>query len=403
MLIRHASLNGQVGKDKDVNAAKAKLKQAVEKMGDGEIDAERARRTFGRFEINRSGRISGSSVVIWMQPPLTHLLVSLPESTSQANEGWTIYDAKTDQTFACHLGRTSESANDLIESKVESVEDDLFQTVRSIKTKFDRKHGAPVQITSVAVQGFGVKGRETQTVELVEIKSHSLEWNTVCANEVAECFSVIDEFRRIYDSRDLKSKPLEKELTNCCAKLKQLSESLRTNELKMAMRDQLMEWKSELESKVKEVELRDQMIGTSSPDWQTTDLAGNAYSLRDLRGKVIVLDFWYRGCGWCIRSMPQVNAVSKQFKDEQVAVCGMNIRDTLDVARPVIERLKLEYPQLKAGKISEQYKIQGFPTLVILDQQGLIRDVHVGYSPTLKDDVVRSVESLMKAKPVSAR
>ena len=77
----------------------------------------------------------------------------------------------------------------------------------------------------------------------------------------------------------------------------------------------------------------------------------------------------------------------------------MNKHDTLEVAMPVIERLKLEYPQLKAEKICEQYKIQGFPTLVILDQQGIIRDVHVGYSPTLKDDVIRSVEVLMKAKP----
>ena len=93
-----------------------------------------------------------------------------------------------------------------------------------------------MQITSEAVQGYGVKGRETQTVELVEIKSHSLEWNAVCASEAAECFSVIDEFRRISDSRDLKSKQLEKELTNCCIKLEQLSETLRTDELKMAMR-----------------------------------------------------------------------------------------------------------------------------------------------------------------------
>ena len=334
-----------------------------------------------------------------MQPPLTHLLASLPETTTQANEGWIIKDPKTDQTFTCHLLRTPESANDLIESKVESLEDDLFQTIRSITTKFDRKRGVPVQITSEAVQGYGVKGRETQTVELVEIKTHSLEWNAVCASEAAGCFSVIDEFRRISDSRDLKSKQLEKELKNCCVKLERLTETLRTDELKVAMRDQSMELKSELESKVKEVEQRDQMIGTSSPDWQTTDLAGKEYSLKDLRGKVVVLDFWYRGCGWCIRSMPQVNAVSKWFKHEQVAVFGMNIRDTLDIATPVIERLKLEYPQLKAKKISEQYKIQGFPTLVILDQQGIIRDVHVGYSQNLKDDVIRSVEVLTKARP----
>jgi thiol-disulfide isomerase/thioredoxin len=399
VLIRHASVSGRVGKDKDADAAKAELKRAAETLGDGKNEAGRVQRTFGRFEINRNGRISGSSVPVWISPPLTHLLTSLPETISQASAGWDLKDRSTDQTFTCHYTRTPESANDVIESKVESVEDDLFQTVRSITTKFDRKRGVPVQITSEAIQGYGVKGRETQTVELVEIKSHSLEWNDVCATESARCFSVIDDFRQIYDSHDLKSKRMVEGLKNCCVRLEQLGETLRTDELKKAMKDQSIQLKSEMESKVKEVEQRDEMIGTPSPDWRTTDLAGKEYSSKDLRGKVIVLDFWYRGCGWCIRAMPQVNAVSKHFKDEQVVVFGMNKHDTLEVATPVIERLKLEYPQLKAEKICEQYKIRGFPTLVILDQQGLIRDVHVGYSPTLKDDVIRSVELLMKAKP----
>lgn len=41
----------------------------------------------------------------------------------------------------------------------------------------------------------------------------------------------------------------------------------------------------------------------------------------------------------------------------------------------------------------------GFPTLVVIDQEGVVRDVHVGYSPTLKEEVVQSVERLLKAKP----
>ena len=51
---------------------------------------------------------------------------------------------------------------------------------------------------------------------------------------------------------------------------------------------------------------------------------------------------------------------------------------------------------LKATGLPEKYSVRGFPTLVILDQEGVIRDVHVGYSPTLKKDVVESVEKLLK-------
>ena len=140
------------------------------------------------------------------------------------------------------------------------------------------------------------------------------------------------------------------------------------------------------------------MIGGPALNWETTDLAGKDFTLKELRGKVVILDFWYRGCGWCIKAMPQINEVASHFKNEQVAVLGMNPHDTLEVASPVIKKLKLTYPSLKAEEITKDYKILGFPTLLILDQEGVIRDVHVGYSPTLKEEVIRSVESIMQAK-----
>lgn len=46
----------------------------------------------------------------------------------------------------------------------------------------------------------------------------------------------------------------------------------------------------------------------------------------------------------------------------------------------------------------EKYKVQAFPTLVVIDQEGVIRYVHVGYSDTLKEEVVKSVEELLKVK-----
>ena len=62
VLIRHASLSGRVGKDKDANAAKAKLKQAVEKLGDGENEAGGRG---GRSESSRSIETAASAVHPW--------------------------------------------------------------------------------------------------------------------------------------------------------------------------------------------------------------------------------------------------------------------------------------------------------------------------------------------------
>jgi hypothetical protein len=55
------------------------------------------------------------------------------------------------------------------------------------------------------------------------------------------------------------------------------------------------------------------------------------------------------------------------------------------------------YPTLYAKEIAAGYHIQVFPTLLILDQNGVVKDIHCGYSPDLRDEVEKQVEALLKA------
>ena len=73
------------------------------------------------------------------------------------------------------------------------------------------------------------------------------------------------------------------------------------------------------------------------------------------------------------------------------------IRD--EDAKFVVEKMGLTYATLKATGLPERYNVRSFPTLVVIDREGVVRDVHVGYSPTLGDEVVKSVERLLKARP----
>ena len=97
--------------------------------------------------------------------------------------------------------------------------------------------------------------------------------------------------------------------------------------------------------------------------------------------------------------MPQLRQITEHFKDKPIVVFGMNNDEKEEDAKFVIEKLGLNYRNLKATGLSDKYKVAGMPTLLILDPQGIVRDIHVGYSPTLRDDVVRSVERLLQAKP----
>jgi thiol-disulfide isomerase/thioredoxin len=128
--------------------------------------------------------------------------------------------------------------------------------------------------------------------------------------------------------------------------------------------------------------------------WETTDLEGKRHSLADYRGKVVVLDFWFRNCVPCIKAMPQIKEIVEQFRGKRVAVLGMNI-DQEEDARFVVNKQNLNYPTLKAEGLPEKYKVHSFPTLVIIDQQGMVRGWHVGYSANLREEVSKTITSLL--------
>jgi peroxiredoxin len=143
---------------------------------------------------------------------------------------------------------------------------------------------------------------------------------------------------------------------------------------------------------------RAEVLGKPAYAWDLKDLEGKTHTLADYRGKVVVLDFWYRGCGWCIKAMPQLNALVGQFEGRPVAVLGMNTDQVKEDAQFVIDAMGLKYETLRADGIPEKYGVQGFPTLIIIDPEGVVRDVHVGYSATLQDEVARTIEGLLPAK-----
>jgi thiol-disulfide isomerase/thioredoxin len=140
------------------------------------------------------------------------------------------------------------------------------------------------------------------------------------------------------------------------------------------------------------------ILNKPAADWAATDIDGKPVKLSDFRGKVVVMDFWYRGCGWCMYAMPQVIKLSDDYKEKGLVVLGMNTDSDEKDARFVIDAMGMKYATIKATGIPEKFGVQGFPTLIIIDQQGIVRDVHVGYSPKLREEVGKKIEELLAAK-----
>jgi peroxiredoxin len=140
---------------------------------------------------------------------------------------------------------------------------------------------------------------------------------------------------------------------------------------------------------------RECVLNKPAAKWAASDLDGKKHSLAGYRGKVVVLDFWYRGCGWCVKAMPQVKEVCKYFQGKPVVVLGMNTDSDENDARFVADKLQLNYPTLRAKGVPEKYGVQGFPTLIVIDRDGVLRGWHAGYSPTLREELVKTIEGLL--------
>jgi hypothetical protein len=73
----------------------------------------------------------------------------------------------------------------------------------------------------------------------------------------------------------------------------------------------------------------------------------------------------------------------------------MNEDDDEADARAVISQMNIKYPTLKNNGIHEEYADSGYPTFVLIDQQGIVRRIYVGYSPTLRAELEAEISDLL--------
>jgi cytochrome c biogenesis protein CcmG/thiol:disulfide interchange protein DsbE len=98
-------------------------------------------------------------------------------------------------------------------------------------------------------------------------------------------------------------------------------------------------------------------------------------SLEDLKGKIVVLDFWATWCGPCIASIPKNNALAKKYKDQGVIFIGVCHTRGAETMKEVTESKGIEYPVAKdvEGQTVEAYQANGFPDYYIIDRHGILR------------------------------
>lgn len=126
--------------------------------------------------------------------------------------------------------------------------------------------------------------------------------------------------------------------------------------------------------------------GDKAPAFALENTQEKTVTLKSLEGKWVVLDFWGSWCRWCIKGFPEMKAAYAEHKGK-VEFVGLDWGDSRENWLKAVKAYELPWLNLRldpdnGGKeLLEAYGIQGFPTKIVIDPKGVIRNVTVGEDP----------------------
>ena len=106
-------------------------------------------------------------------------------------------------------------------------------------------------------------------------------------------------------------------------------------------------------------------------DFTLSDLQGKSWHLRELKGKVVLVNFWATWCPPCRKEMPDLDALYQKFKDQGLVVLAIDDEEAAKVA-PFITERKISYPVLldPGRKVNEAFVVEGIPKSFVYDRDG---------------------------------
>jgi cytochrome c biogenesis protein CcmG/thiol:disulfide interchange protein DsbE len=117
-----------------------------------------------------------------------------------------------------------------------------------------------------------------------------------------------------------------------------------------------------------------------APDFTLSLFGGGELSLRELRGQVVVVNFWASWCWPCRQEAPALERVWREYQDKGVVFVGVNVSDVTDKALAFIDEFNMSYPNGPDpyNRISRAYGRTGVPETFIITRNGQVAERYIG-------------------------
>jgi thiol-disulfide isomerase/thioredoxin len=145
-----------------------------------------------------------------------------------------------------------------------------------------------------------------------------------------------------------------------------------------------------------EMPRKSDLLGKPALPFSVTDINGNNYSLESLKGKVIVINFWFVECKPCVMEMPELNKLVEKFNNKDVVFLGfaMNEKDKIE---QFLKKTKYKYNIVPAAKdVVGTYGVTSFPMHIVIDKNSIITFAVNGLGPTTIEDLEKAIGMVLE-------
>ena len=143
-------------------------------------------------------------------------------------------------------------------------------------------------------------------------------------------------------------------------------------------------------------------IGDVPPDGLGRTPNGDEVRVTGQHGKVVVVTFWASWCGYCRQELPVLAGLQEAAGKDRMTVVAINYKDDRKVYRALVRAFKdaqLTMTHDANGAIGKAYGVNGIPRLLMIDRDGKVAYVSVGYGADSLDQIVDAANKLLARPP----
>ena len=146
-----------------------------------------------------------------------------------------------------------------------------------------------------------------------------------------------------------------------------------------------------------EPELKAWTGANPAPPIELNTLDGQPFQLQQLRGKVVLVNFWATWCEPCVEEMPSIQKLRTRLAGAPFEVVAVNLQEGEARIRGFLEKVPLDFPIVRDtdGAVSRAWQARMFPSSYLVDAEGKIRYVRTGAIDWSAPENVKTVESLL--------